>query len=177
MAQTVKILPIMQETQIQSLGQEDALEKGMATQSSILAWRIPWTEEPGRLQSMESQKVRHSWMTTLSWSLTNSSWVAQRFPILMVKVLCLRDSFSPRHTVVVGQPLSDFIISLEMVGSHLGWTLGLEWSWKMFSGHRWTSYLGVPLGSWLLWTWWGVNQLSGLPREGSLVKSIEIPWQ
>ena len=53
-------LPVVQETQIQSLGEEDALEKGMATQSSILAWRIPWTEEPGRLQSMESQKVRHS---------------------------------------------------------------------------------------------------------------------
>ena len=60
MAQTVKSLPVVQETQIQSLGEEDALEKGMATQSSILAWRIPWTEEPGRLQSMESQKVRHS---------------------------------------------------------------------------------------------------------------------
>ena len=45
--------------QIQSLGQKDALEKGMAIQSSILAWRIPWTEDPGRLQSMESQKVRH----------------------------------------------------------------------------------------------------------------------
>ena len=49
----------MQETQIQSLGMEDALEKGMATHSSILAWRIPWAEEPGRLQSMGSQTVRH----------------------------------------------------------------------------------------------------------------------
>ena len=46
MAQTVKNLPVMQETQVQSLGQEDPLEKGMATQSSILAWKIPWTEEP-----------------------------------------------------------------------------------------------------------------------------------
>ena len=52
MAQTVKNLPAMQETQVQSLGQEDSLEKEMATHSSILAWRIPWTEEPGRLQSM-----------------------------------------------------------------------------------------------------------------------------
>ena len=49
----------MQETQVPSLGQEDPLEKGMATHSSILAWRIPWTEEPGGLQSMELQKVRH----------------------------------------------------------------------------------------------------------------------
>ena len=59
MAQMVKNLPAMQETQVRSLGQEDSLEKGMATHSSILAWRIPWTEEPGRLQSMGSQRVRH----------------------------------------------------------------------------------------------------------------------
>ena len=55
-AQMVKRLPMMQETQVQSLGREDPLEKEMATQSSILAWNIPWTEDPGRLQSMGSQK-------------------------------------------------------------------------------------------------------------------------
>ena len=55
----VKNLPPMQETQVRSLGQEDSLEEGMATHSSILAWRIPWTEEPGRLQSRGSQRVRH----------------------------------------------------------------------------------------------------------------------
>ena len=54
MAQMIKNLPAMQETQIRSLGQEDPLEKGMAIHSSTLAWRIPWTEEPGGLQSMES---------------------------------------------------------------------------------------------------------------------------
>ena len=59
MAQSVKNLPVMQETWVRSLGREDALEKGMATHSSILAWRIPRTEEPGRLQSMRSQRVRH----------------------------------------------------------------------------------------------------------------------
>ena len=59
MAQMVKNLPEMQETQVQSLGWEDTLEKGMAIHSSILAWRIPWTEEPGGLQSVGSQKVRH----------------------------------------------------------------------------------------------------------------------
>ena len=59
MAQTIKRLPTMRETQVQSLGWEDALEKGMATHSSILAWKIPWTEELGRLQSMESQRVGH----------------------------------------------------------------------------------------------------------------------
>ena len=56
----VKKLPAMQETQVQSLGQEDSLEKGMATHSSILAWRIPRTEEPGGLQSIGLQKVRHN---------------------------------------------------------------------------------------------------------------------
>ena len=55
----VKNQPAMQDTQVLFLGQEDPLEKGMATHSSILAWRIPWTEEPGRLQSMGSQRVRH----------------------------------------------------------------------------------------------------------------------
>ena len=53
-AQSVKNLPAMQETQVQFLGQEDPLEKEMATRPNILAWRIPWTEEPGRLQSMGS---------------------------------------------------------------------------------------------------------------------------
>ena len=59
MAQTVKRLPTMQKTQVQSLGREDLLEKEMATHSSILAWKIPWTEEPGRLQSIGSQRVGH----------------------------------------------------------------------------------------------------------------------
>ena len=58
-AQMVKNLSAMWETQVRSLGQEDPLEKGMATHSSILAWRIPWTEEPSRLQSKGSQRVGH----------------------------------------------------------------------------------------------------------------------
>ena len=58
-AQTVNNLPAMQETWVRPLGQEDPLEKGTATHSSILAWRIPWTVEPGGLQSMGSQNVRH----------------------------------------------------------------------------------------------------------------------
>ena len=59
-APTVENPSIMQETQVHSLGQENLLEKGMATHSSILAWRIPWTEEPGRLQSLGLQRVGHS---------------------------------------------------------------------------------------------------------------------
>ena len=56
----VKSLPAMRETQVRSLGREDPLEKEMATHSSTLAWKIPWTEEPGRLQSMRSPRVRHN---------------------------------------------------------------------------------------------------------------------
>ena len=63
MAQSVKNLPEVQENQVWSLGWEDPLEKGMATHSSILSWRIPWTEEPGGLRSMQSQRVRHDWAT------------------------------------------------------------------------------------------------------------------
>ena len=59
MAQTVKNLPAMQENQVRSLGREDPLEKEMATHSSILAWKIPWTEETGRLQSMGPQRDGH----------------------------------------------------------------------------------------------------------------------
>ena len=58
-AQTVKNLPAMSKTGVLSLGREDPLEKEMAIHSSILAWRIPWTEEPGQLLSMESQRVGH----------------------------------------------------------------------------------------------------------------------
>ena len=58
-AQRVKSLPPMQETWVRTLGQEDPLEKEMATHSSILDWKIPWMEEPGRLQSMGSQRIRH----------------------------------------------------------------------------------------------------------------------
>ena len=62
----VKCLPTMQETPVQSLSQEDLLEKEMATHSSTLAWKILWKEKPGRLQSMGSQRVGHDWATLLS---------------------------------------------------------------------------------------------------------------
>ena len=64
----VKHLPTMQETWVQSLGRDDLLEKEMATHSSILAWKNPWTEKPHRLQSMGSQRVRHDWVTSFSLS-------------------------------------------------------------------------------------------------------------
>ena len=72
-AQMVKNEPAMQENWVRSLGREDLLEKGMATHSSILAWRIPRTEETGRLQSMGSQRVRHDLGTKQQHNITN--WI------------------------------------------------------------------------------------------------------
>ena len=69
-AQRVKRLPALWETWVRSLGRGDSLEKEMAIHFSILAWRIPWTEEPGRLQSRGSQRVRHNWTTSLSFFLS-----------------------------------------------------------------------------------------------------------
>ena len=72
--QRVKNLPAMWETRVWSLGWEDSLEKAMAPHSSTLAWRIPWTEEPGGLQSTGSQRVGHDWATSLfTWLLRESS--------------------------------------------------------------------------------------------------------
>ena len=98
MAQTVKRLPTTWETQVQSLGREDPLEKEMATHSSSLAWKIPWTEEPGRLQSMGSQRVGHDWATSLSLSLSliylGASQVAQWWSACQYR-RCRRHNFDP----------------------------------------------------------------------------------
>ena len=72
MAQTVKCLPTVCETRIQSLGREDPLEKALATHSSTLAWKIPWAEEPVSLQSVGSQRVGHDSVTKLSLLLLSS---------------------------------------------------------------------------------------------------------
>ena len=88
MAQRVKRLPAMQETWVRSLGQEDPLEKEMVTHSSTLAWKIPWTEKPGRLQSMGS--LSRTWLSAFTFTFhfhalekemtTNSSVLAWRIP-------------------------------------------------------------------------------------------------
>ena len=89
MAQTVKRLPTMGETQVQSLGREDLLEEEMATHSCILTWRTPWTEEPGRQQSMGSQRVgtaerlthAHE-RNTLEFNSKNVCWTSTLHPRL-----------------------------------------------------------------------------------------------
>ena len=72
-AQTVKRLSTMRETWVRSLAREDPLEKEMAPHSSTIAWKIPWTQEPGRLHSMGSQRVRHDWTTSLHFTSLQST--------------------------------------------------------------------------------------------------------
>ena len=82
----------MQETQVRSLGWEDPLEKEMATHSSILAWRIPWTQKPGGLQSMGPQRVKHDWETdTFPFTLWVCSW--ECLPLSMILV-CWEESLA-----------------------------------------------------------------------------------
>ena len=81
-AQTVKRLPTTWETWVRSLGREDPLEKEMATHSSTLAWKIPWMEEPGNLQSVGLQRVGHNWATSphlWRWNLHKSTWSSHRY--------------------------------------------------------------------------------------------------
>ena len=72
-AQTVKKWPATQKTQVHSPGWEDPVEEGMATHCSVLAWEIPWTEEPGGLQFMALQRVRHDWATN-----TSNKWILKK---------------------------------------------------------------------------------------------------
>ena len=73
----VKNPPAMQETQVPSLGGEDALKQEMATHSSILAWEIPWTDEPGRLQSVGSHRVGHAHIHEAPWAILNTQMISQ----------------------------------------------------------------------------------------------------
>ena len=96
--------PAMQETRVRSLGQEDALEKGMATHSGILAWRILWTGEPGRLQSMGSQRVGHHWTTNTSlhqFVILVPCHVLVFAPMLRFSSLCFCLSRQHRTSVAV----------------------------------------------------------------------------
>ena len=85
----VKNLPAMQEIWVRFLGWEDPLEKGMATHSSILAWRIPWTEESGRLQPMELQRVRHDGVTSTFIIRLESGNQEHNFNFLLQKILSI----------------------------------------------------------------------------------------
>ena len=123
-AQMVKSLPTMPETRVRSLGWEDPLEKEMATHSSTLAWRIPWMEEPGRLQSMGSQRVRHDWATSFFLSYT-----------VCKSVTCIANTFKCHFnwlllkssgTTLVAQMVKCLSTMWETWVRSLGW----EDSWK-----------------------------------------------
>ena len=97
-AQMVKHLSTMWETQVQSLGWEDPLEKEMAIHSRTIAWKIPWTEEPGRLQSVGLQRVRHDWATSLQSHIWQKGIGGDRgFELCccLEQFPCFCDSFSP----------------------------------------------------------------------------------
>ena len=100
MAQMVKRLPVVRETRVRSLGWEDPLEKEMANHSSTLAWKIPWTEEPSRLQSVGSQRVGHdSAFTSLHFSVHRKAiYTASKFTYVIPtasSMLSLRGQFVP----------------------------------------------------------------------------------
>ena len=105
--QMVKCLPAVWETRVRFLGLEDPLEKEMATQSSTIAWKNPWTEEPGRTQSMGSQRVGHDWADSLSFPvvpylfLTVASWSAYRFLRRQVRWSHIRISWRIFQFVVI----------------------------------------------------------------------------
>ena len=111
----VKNLPVMQETQVLSLGQEDPLEKKMATHSSILAWRIPWTEEPDGLQSMGSQRVGPDWATNTH---THTHTAALQ---CCVSFRCTMKWISNMHTYMPSLPTTHHPI-------HLGHHRALTWA-------------------------------------------------
>ena len=99
MAQRVKCLPAVQETWVQSLGWEDPLEKEMATHSSTFAWKIPWTEKPGRLQSMGLLRVRHDWATALSLSYLyhRKTKINKSYSAMESTFWALKDWFPPLY--------------------------------------------------------------------------------
>ena len=86
MAQKLKRVPPMRETQVQSLGREDPLEKEMVIHSSTIAWKIPWTKEPGRLQSMGSQRVGYDWATSLLHFHALEREMATHFSVLAWRI-------------------------------------------------------------------------------------------
>ena len=128
MAQLIKNSPATQETRVQSLGQEDSLEEEMAIHSSVLVWEIPWTEELGGLQSMVSQRVRHSWAT--------KSHKPQTIPHIT------RDTLGhAAAAAVVDSLVSDSLAT--------PWTAAYQAPPSMgFSGHEYWS--GLPSPPWIM---------------------------
>ena len=138
MAQRLKRLPGMWETWVRSLGREDPLEKEMATHSSTLAWRIPWREEPGRLQSMGSQRVRHDWVTSLHFIVVLFKYVDDPQSI----------SQSPRWDSICILQVKVFYFELHWMESKLSCLCFIK-SPQLFLKH-WQSFPSIKLTLWYL---------------------------
>ena len=128
-SQTVKRLSTMWETRVRSLGREDSLEKEMAIHSSTIAWKIPWTEEPGRLQSMGSQRVGHDWATSRSRSRSHSLGLEWNWPFIVLDPCWLITEIVIKSGSV--DPLRDMGIA-----STLGWLKGPRVQSVNVQGHK-----------------------------------------
>ena len=115
----VKNPPAMQKTWVQSLGQQDPLEEGMATHSSILAWKIPWTEEPGRLQSMWSQRVEHNWVTNTSLQLSIQKWIFASSKLHFSSRFLVHYNFQWEWSLLSSAPILFSIIFTNITGEGL----------------------------------------------------------
>ena len=159
-AQRLKHLPGMWETWVRSLGQEYPLEKEMATHFSTLSWRIPWREEPGRLQSMASQRVRHDWATLLSLftKITadgECSLEIKRYLLLERKAMTNLDSILKSRDVTLPTKvrLVKAMVFLVVVCGCKSWTIKeavpkngcfwtqsrIEWCWRKLLRVPWTA--------------------------------------
>ena len=127
-------MPEMKETQVWSLGREDPLEEGMATHSSSLAWRIPWTEEPGGLQSMGLQRVGHEWVTnsffsrTLTWFL----FIPLYFTILVLSSTVL--FIYSLTQIFIQQTAPQWAIQILKMIQHAFWTTCWIWPNSFYVG-------------------------------------------
>ena len=107
----------MQETWVPSLGHEDPLEKEMAIYSNTIAWKIPWTEEPGRLQSMGSQRVGHDWATSLSFPFLSISAIIHKFVSEITKIAQASGPKFPSVTIAASNLEKDLVTSMTLIGN------------------------------------------------------------
>ena len=165
----IKKLPAMQETQVWPLGREDPLEKGMTIHSSTLTWRIPWTEKPGRLQSMGSPRIGQDWATNTYLHLFHKQWDF---------FLSIGHGFFPQHncrnthTHTHTHPLSNQYCN-NMVGGASGKELACQFRrYKRHGFDPWVRKIPLEEGmtthsSILAWRIPWTEELDGLPSMGS----------
>ena len=141
-----------QETRVQSLGREDPLEDGMATHSSMLAWRIPWTEEPGRLQSIASQRVEHGWndlaptnndVSMPSVTLIICMNLVSTFPLILRLFLCSEDSATSFCLSYIIIYLFSFLKlqTLPHQPQKSQWNFPFRWPCSVLPNSFWLNYL------------------------------------